>query len=136
MGGLIFVIIVICIPILYCCIKSRSSQKKKFKLGEEEGEGDSIDDPFLMDLDKRHTKSELSIPYMDASLPPTPKGAGVDSVWLTSLATTTRAPKHPCQKNQCNGLNIKRRRASHKNGFTVIFFQRSQPKTNIEKYYL
>jgi len=73
-AGLIFVIIVICIPILYCCIKSRSSQKKKFKLGEEEGEGDSIDDPFLMDLDKRHTKSELSIPYMDASLPPTPKG--------------------------------------------------------------
>ena len=51
----------------------RSSRKKKFKLGEEEGEGDSIDDPFLMDLDKRHTKSELSIPYMDASLPPTPK---------------------------------------------------------------
>ena len=44
------------------------------KLGEEEGERDSIDDPFLMDLDNRHTKSELSIPYMDASLPPTPKG--------------------------------------------------------------
>ena len=43
------------------------------KLGEEEGERDSIDDPFLMDLDNRHTKSELSIPYMDASLPPTPK---------------------------------------------------------------
>merc|ERR1712032_1535828 len=67
-AGLIFVIIV-------CCIKSRSKRERKVKLGEEEeGERDSIDDPFLMDLDNRHTKSELSIPYMDASLPPTPKG--------------------------------------------------------------
>jgi len=73
-AGLIFVIIVICIPIIYCCIKSRSKRERKVKLGEEEGERDSIDDPFLMDLDNRHTKSELSIPYMDASLPPTPKG--------------------------------------------------------------
>merc|ERR1712032_1777186 len=69
-AGLIFVIIVICIPIIYCCIKSRSKRERKVKLGEK----DSIDDPFLMDLDNRHTKSELSIPYMDASLPPTPKG--------------------------------------------------------------
>merc|ERR1711971_1019745 len=67
-AGLIFVIIVICIPIIYCCIKSRSKRERKVKLGEEEeGERDSIDDPFLMDLDNRHTKSELSIPYMDAS---------------------------------------------------------------------
>merc|ERR1712210_99807 len=73
-AGLIFVIIVICIPIIYCCIKSRSKRQRKVKLGEEEGERDSIDDPFLMDLDNRHTKSELSIPYMDASLPPSPKG--------------------------------------------------------------
>ena len=52
----------------------RSKRERKVKLGEEEeGERDSIDDPFLMDLDNRHTKSELSIPYMDASLPPTPK---------------------------------------------------------------
>merc|ERR1712038_1272008 len=64
-------VIVICIPIIYCCIKSRSNRKKKFDFGEDEAERDSIDDPFL---DNRHTKSELSIPYMDASLPPTPKG--------------------------------------------------------------
>ena len=87
-AGLIFVVIVICIPIIYCCIKSRflrrlcikyrvfklllfrSNRKKKFDFGDDEAERDSIDDPFL---DNRHTKSELSIPYMDASLPPTPK---------------------------------------------------------------
>merc|ERR1711953_555771 len=57
---IIFVVIVICIPIIYCCIKSRSNRKKKFDFGEDEAERDSIDDPFL---DNRHTKSELSIPY-------------------------------------------------------------------------
>ena len=48
----------------------RSNRKKKFDFGDDEAERDSIDDPFL---ENRHTKSELSIPYMDASLPPTPK---------------------------------------------------------------
>ena len=76
----IFFVIVICIPVIYCCCKSRSCcaekrQKERLEGGGEE-EGDSVDDPFLMN--GRHTKSEISIPYMDASLPPTPK---VDRVW-------------------------------------------------------
>ena len=64
-----------------------------------------MEDPFL--LESRHTKSQMSIPYMDASLPPTPKvvpvppsplrAAGVGSAWRISSETTTATPWAPCQ---------------------------------------
>lgn len=73
-AGILLLLLFICIPIICCCIRRRRQKdtEKGDKLETQDGDGDSIDDPFLMN--GKQSKSEISIPYMDASLPPTPKG--------------------------------------------------------------
>jgi len=66
----IFLLIVICIPIICCCYRNRKN-KKQLKSQED---FDSIDDPFQTDCrSKSPMYDELSLPFIDASLPPTPK---------------------------------------------------------------
>jgi len=72
-AGIILLLIIICVPIICCCIqRRRHTREKGDKIEVDVGDGDSVDDPFLMN--GKQSKSEISIPYMDASLPPTPKG--------------------------------------------------------------
>lgn len=71
--GIVLLLIIICVPIICCCLRRRRhTGEKGDKIEVEVDDGDSVDDPFLMN--GRQSKSEISIPYMDASLPPTPKG--------------------------------------------------------------
>jgi len=68
---IIFLIIVICIPLL-CCWCRRRKARKQIPAAEEDL--DSLDDPFLIgDRSKSPMYDELSLPFIDASLPPTPK---------------------------------------------------------------
>jgi len=67
----IFLLIVICIPIICCCVRKRRSKKP---LPNTEDDIDSLDDPFNLDgRSKSPMYDELSLPFIDASLPPTPK---------------------------------------------------------------
>jgi len=66
----IFLLTVICVPLICCCIRSRSKQK----IPTSEEDLDSLDDPFhLNHRSKSPMYDELSLPFIDASLPPTPK---------------------------------------------------------------
>merc|ERR1719510_2369008 len=68
---IIFLIIVICIPLL-CCWCRRRKARKQIPAADEDL--DSLDDPFLIgDRSKSPMYDELSLPFIDASLPPTPK---------------------------------------------------------------
>jgi len=68
---LIFLIIVICIPIICCCCRKR---KSKGQIPALEEDLDSLDDPFQLDgRSKSPMYDELSLPFIDASLPPTPR---------------------------------------------------------------
>merc|ERR1712106_1077656 len=69
------VIILILVGILViCCLRRRLPPDKLAALNPTLSSLDSIDDPYL---ENRRSKSplydELSIPFIDASLPPTPK---------------------------------------------------------------
>merc|ERR1719483_410994 len=79
---IIFIALVVCIVIILilvgilviCCLRRRLPPSKLATLHPNLSSLDSIDDPYL---ENRRSKSplydELSIPFIDASLPPTPK---------------------------------------------------------------
>jgi len=68
---IIFLIIVICIPVLCCWCRKRKAKKQ---VPATEEDLDSLDDPFLIGgRSKSPMYDELSLPFIDASLPPTPR---------------------------------------------------------------
>lgn len=68
---IIFLLIVICIPVICCCCRKRKSKKQMPAMEEDL---DSLDDPFQLDgRSKSPMYDELSLPFIDASLPPTPR---------------------------------------------------------------
>merc|ERR1711874_574369 len=64
---IIFIIIVICIPALFCWCRKRKSHSH---IPATEEDLDSLDDPAQ---NKSPMYDDLSLPFIDASLPPTPR---------------------------------------------------------------
>lgn len=70
----ILIIIILVGVLIFCCLRRRLPPSKSNPPHPDHSSMDSIDDPYL---ESRRSKSplydELSIPFIDASLPPTPK---------------------------------------------------------------
>merc|ERR1711990_500025 len=64
-----YLIIIILAALICCCWRSRHRGKEKISGGDRA----SIEDIYLGSRSKSPLFDELSIPFIDASLPPTPK---------------------------------------------------------------
>jgi len=103
----IFLFLVCCIPLICCCLK-----RKKTKKLDADDDAKNLDDTLEDDLplkcrSKSPTYDEISIPFIDASLPPTPKIGrtvnGFDILLGNGRGSSTSISEKPIRREDRSG---------------------------------